>query len=260
MAKDASGANVMLGKGKVYFNRLDSSGVPMGERFLGNCTVLEVTTTDELREIYSSAEQSSPLLKSVNVRRTQEFSLTMSEFTKENMALALMGDNSALAQGSGSLAATIEIPQVYQGYYYDLTHRNVTAATVVVKNSTEVTTYVLGTDYDEDAVSGRIYIIPGGGISDGDEIHVTAYNYTADTSTTVRSGVDNTIEGSLRFIGDPATGPIWELEVWSVSMTPEGALGFISDDYAEFTLKGKVQADSTNHPTEPYFRLIKRAA
>jgi len=255
MAKEASGDNVMLGKGKVYFNRLDSSGDPTSERFLGNCTTFEVTTTDELREIYSSAEQSSPLLKSVNVRRTQEWTVVLNEFTKENMALALMGDVSALAQGSGSVSN--EVPaagNVVQGNFFKTLYRNI--STVVVTGTGGTPTYDVNDDYTVDGTTGRIYIVPGGAIASGAALEVD-YAYAAATNDTIRSGVDNLIEGFVRFIGDPAAGPIWECEIWKVSISPEGALGFISDDYAEFTLKGKVLADAENHPDEPYFRLIK---
>lgn len=254
MAEEASGTNVMLGKGKVYFDRLDSSGDSTGERFLGNCTTFELSTSDELRDMYSSAEQSSPLLKSVNVRRTQEFNITLNEFTQENMALALMGDVSALAQGASSVTDEVKT-YVSQGVYYQTTYRNISA--VVVEPSGGGAAWVLNTDYTVDATTGRIYVIVGGGIVADFQVD---YTYGADTSVTVRSGVDNLIEGFIRFIGDPAAGPVWECEIWKVSISPEGAVGFISDDYAEFTLKGKVLADSTNHADEPYFRLIKRAA
>lgn len=257
MATEASGDNVMLGRGKVYFDRLNDSGVGVGERFLGNCTTFEISTSDELREKYSSAEQSAPLLKRVNVRRTQEINITLDEFTKENLALALMGDNSALAQGSGSVS-TAEVFTVQTGMWYKLEFRNVDTGTVVVKDATETTTYDITDDYLVDLVTGRIYIVPTGDISDDDVIHVTAYDYSADTTVTVRSGVDNLIEGLVRFIGDPAAGPVFEVEVWKVSMTPEGALGFIGDDFAEFTLKGSVLAMAEAHPNEPYFRVMKR--
>lgn len=253
--KEVSGDQLLLGKGKVYFDRKDADGNLVGERFLGNCTQLQIGTEDELREKYSSATASAPLLKRVNVRRTQEFTLTLDHFNKENIALALMGDVSALTQGSGSVTDEV-IGAVQQGRYYKTSYRNISTVTVEPSGGGEA--YTLNTDYTIDAVTGRIYIVEGGGIADDDEIQVD-YDYAEDTSVVVRSGVSNTIEGFMRFVGDPSTGPALEVEVWDVSINPDGVLDLISDEYAEFSLKGAVQDDSANHPDEPYFRVIVRS-
>lgn len=258
MAENASGANLLLGKGKVYFDRMTSLGVRTGERFVGNCTKLEVNTTDELKEKYSSAQASTPLLKSVNVRRTAEFALTLDEFTPDNVALALMGTKSALSQGSGGPITAEVIADVLQGCYYPVggsTPRR-KIKSVAVKGPSGTPTYTLTTDYKVDAESGRIYIVEGGGIVDGTHIEVD-YSYDAATEIVLLGGNTNVIEGFLRFIGDPATGPILEAEVYKLSFTPDGAIGLIGDDYAEFSLKGKVESDGVH--TELY-RVIKRTA
>lgn len=258
MAKEVSGDELLLGRGKVYFDRFDGSGAKTGERFLGNCTRFEITTEDDLRKRYSSATSSSPQMKSVNVRRTQSIAITMDQFNKENVALALMGTVSTYTQSAGSAAnESPPTAQVKQGYWFPLVFRDV--SNVVVTGSGGTPTHVAGTDYDVDAVSGRIYVIPGGGITDGDTLEVD-YDYAAHTGATalpkVQSGVSNVIEGFMRFIGDPASGPVWEAEVWKVSFTPDGALGFIQDDFGEMPLKGEVLDDSTSHPSEPYFQAI----
>jgi hypothetical protein len=255
--KDPSGDNLLLGKGKVYFDRFDD-GDPTGERFLGNCTSLEMSHTDELKEKYSSCSPSSPLLKSVNIRRTMEFTLVLDEFSKENVALALMGTNTVLAQGAGGpVSPHQDVVGVKQGCFYDLGKRNIKS--VAVKKSGGTPTYVVDEDYTVDAVSGRIYIVPAGDITDGYDLEVT-YSWDADTSPVIRAGVSNVIEGFLRFIGDPACGPAYEVQVWKVSVTRDGAIGLISDDYANFTLKGKVLDDSVNHEDEPYFLAIQVSA
>lgn len=257
MPETANGANLLLGKGKVYFDRFTSAGVATGERFLGNCEKVEITTTDELREKHSSAEAASPLLKSVNVRRTTELSIQLGEFTKENVALALMGEVSALAQTAGGPVSAQEIEGVQQGCYYPVGKRKIKSVTVTGPSGTP--TYDVDDDYTVDAVSGRIYIVEGGAITSGSDIEVT-YSYDADSSPYVKGGVTNVIEGMLRFIGDPAAGPALEVEIWKVSITPDGAIALISDDFADFPLKGKVLADSVNHPDEPYYRVIQVSA
>jgi len=253
MSKDANGANLLLGKGKVYFDRFTSAGAATGERFLGNCERFEITTTDERVQKHSSAEAAAPLLASAVTRRTPEVAITLDEFTKENIALVLMGDESALAQSADSVTDEAH-NGVKQGRYYKLAYRNVSSVVVTGEGGTP--TYVLNTDYEVDAVTGRIYIVPDGSITDDTNVLVS-YDYAADTSAYVKGGSASKIEGSMRFKPDPSAGPKWEVEIWKVSISPDGALALIGEDYANAPLKAEILADSTNHPTEPLYRAIK---
>jgi hypothetical protein len=62
------------------------------------------------------------------------------------------------------------------------------------------------------------------------------------------------VNGALLFVPDPVTGPKIMLEVWNVSVSPEGALGLISEEFAQLSLTMAVQADEAGHPTEPLYR------
>jgi len=44
-----------------------------------------------------------------------------------------------------------------------------------------------------------------------------------------------------------------------VSFTPTGTLGFIADDFGNWTLEGLVIADPVGHAAEPIGRLIQTA-
>lgn len=261
MSTDVQGDLLLLGRGKLYFDRFDTGGNATGERFLGNCTRLESTTTDDLREKYSSATQDSPLMKSVNVRRTQELAITLDEFDPENLALALMGTAGFHAVQTGG-AVTDEPIVAKLGKWVKLAERGKIGTPitgVVVTTDPAGTTYTVTDDYIVDAVSGRIYFVEGGAISD-DEALLVDYTSPAIAATDIPkivAGTVNTIEGFLRFIGDPAAGPVYECEIWKVSINPDGAVGLISDEFAEFPLKGKILSDAANHPTEPLWRLLK---
>lgn len=253
--KEVNKADLMLGKGKVYFDRFDSGGASIGERFLGEVEAFEITPNDERIKKYSHATAAAPLIADALVRRTMTLKMTVAEFSKENFALALMGDNSALAQGSGSVT-TEAISGANQGYYYKLANRQVSA--VVVSGTGGTPTYVVGTDYEVDAITGRIYIVPGGSIADDTDLEVD-YDYAADISETVRGGTASKIEGFVRFIGDPSQGPKWEAEVWKVSISPTGTIALIGDEFASAEISAEVEDDSENHAAEPFFRAIKRS-
>ena len=117
------------------------------------------------------------------------------------------------------------------------------------------TNYVVGEDYELDAKTGRVYIVEGGDIVDGSTIGAT-FDNEACTCVKIAGGNTSKIEGFLRFVGDPTTGPAYMGEFWKISIQPDGELGFISDDWGSITIKFECQDDSGNHPKEPFYRLL----
>jgi hypothetical protein len=236
-----------------------------GERFLGNCESFELGIEDETREKYSSAEATSPLIKTVNVRRTPNLKIVLDEFDQDNLALAFMGSTADYIVTGASVVD--EVPPtavVKKGYWFVVgavpataPRRSLTA--VSVKHTSGAPTYVAGTDYILDAVAGRIFIISAGAITDAQSLKVsyTYATFAAGALPTVKAGDSSFIEGFVRFVGKPASGATWEVEVWKASLSPDGVVPFIGDDFASLTLKGKLLADTSGHPTEPYFRAYK---
>ena len=78
MPEAVNGNNVLLGRGKIYFDRFDSAGLKTGELFLGNCPTFEITPSPEEIKKYSSADRAAGLLAS-DVLRT-------------SLALRIVGD------------------------------------------------------------------------------------------------------------------------------------------------------------------------
>lgn len=265
--------DLYIGRGEVYIDRLDANRARTGERFVGNCTVFSISTQDETREKYSSAEATAPLLKSVNVRRTPEILIALDEYNMENLALAFMGTSNATFAQTGASASNVVVPtgRVKQGYWFPLespsgTPRRGTVAeplsALTVETSPGAVAKVLGTDYEVDLVSGRVYVKPGGGITDGEALQVD-FTYPTLSSTDapyVIAGVSNFIEAYVRVKTKQAAGPSMEAEIWLASLSPDGEVPFIGDDFGEFRLRGRVLADTTSHPTEPYFRVYRTAA
>lgn len=251
---------VLLGRGKVYFDRFNTAGAALGLRYLGTVSKLELSISDEKAKIYDYAKPTAPLLNEVVTRREVSVAMTLHEYTKENLALALMGEESNYQQLTGSVVDESLSASILKGRVYQLANRNVNA--VVVKRG--AATLVLGTDYDiVDAYLGLIHIREGSvTVIDGDA-NITA-SYTKGTIASpglerVLGAKSSQIIGKLVFVGDPGAGPALDAEIWRLSISSEGVLGFITgDDFAAIELKGEVLSDETNHATEPYFRVTKR--
>lgn len=249
--------NLLLGAGVLYFDRFDVNRNKTGERHLGHCSAFTLSTEVEKVQKYNSMSKARALYKEV-VRQTKAIGkITLDEFDEHNLALALLGETGVYTQTAGNV--TDKVTKVYPDRWAKLDHRLI--STVVVKpGSTGTTPYIEGNDYKVDPKSGRIMALKGGAIFTGDatsaEVKVSYANAQASIPKVV-GATQGKIEGMIRFIGDPGSGPAYEGEFWKVSVTPEGELGFISDDFGSFGLSFECMDDSQNHPEEPFYRLLK---
>ena len=105
MSETVNGNNILLGRGKIYFDRFDSSGARTGELFLGNCPTFEITPTSEDIKKYSSANKSADLIASDVLRTTLALRIVGDEFSKENLAMVLFGDTGTLSQTGSTMTA-----------------------------------------------------------------------------------------------------------------------------------------------------------
>lgn len=247
-----SSDNLLLGSGALYCG-LYEAGQLTGEFHFGNVTVFGISTDDEVKEKYGAIDKSRGLLKAVTTKRTVTLKITGDYFSPENLMLNTMGALGTFTQTAGTKASLTITTSAKHGRFYPLAHRNV--SNVVIKSG--ATTLVADQDYSVDAVSGRIFIAPTGSVTEGSTL-TADYSYSTVTASTVEGGKAGLIEAFIRFVGDPAAGPAYEVQVFKVQLTPDGELGFISDDFGSWSLTGKVLADASRPAGEsPYYRAIK---
>lgn len=249
--------NVMLGRGKIYGDRLQLVNgvlVRTGEFDLGNCTGLELTPKADVKEKYESMDPSSALYARAVTRQTHSLKITGDEYSLFNLANALMGNQGSISVTGASVTGEALTTAPLAGAFYPTKFRNISAVTL----HDGVSTKVLGTDYAIDAASGRIQILPGGSILQTDTLTVD-YTYATYQFNTVVGGVASSVDMYIRFKGNPVKGPTFEAEFWHVMFTPNGNLGFIADDFGNWTIEGMVIQDPIGHPNEPLYHLIQTA-
>ena len=140
------------------------------------------------------------------------------------LAAFAMGAIGSYAQSNTPVvdeAITVKVGRHYQlglAENNGLGVRNV--GSVVVQDDTDTTTYVDGTDYKLDAVTGRLQILEGGGIADDDVLHID-YTPATETRTQVLSA-DDVWEGSLRMVSNNAVGKKCDAFFPRVKLTPNG--------------------------------------
>lgn len=81
-----------VGKGIVYFDRLDNNGLPTGMVDLGNAPAFILTPTDEKLKHYTSREQIKKVDKVIVLSAGITVKFTLDEYDIDNLAMALKGD------------------------------------------------------------------------------------------------------------------------------------------------------------------------
>lgn len=245
--------NLYLGAGEVWFNRF-SSGAATQWRHLGNVTKFELTQSVETLEKKSAMSGARGLLKRVVTGTTSEIALTLDEFEPENVALSLLGTASAFSQTSGTATDTAITGTVKKGQWLDTGKLKIVVTALKKSPSTAL---VLGTDYEVDSDSGMVRILPGStAVADGDSLLWTG-TYPSITSMQVQALANARIEGALRFrSASDSVGPRYLVDVWSVSITPDGALALLGTEFGEIGLKATVQEDTSKTVGQRYFRVV----
>jgi hypothetical protein len=263
MPQFATGANVLFGRGSLYFDRFTTAGVATGERLLGDVKDFSITPAAEVKDVYDYTKAATPLLVRVPIRVTTDVSMTLLEHTAANLALLVLGsDATGFTQTGGSITAEalngtgVVLPALDR--WYPLANRRISAVTVT-GGAGGVTARATPADYTIDAEGGRIYITSTGACVAGTDLVRVTYTAAAISATPVEqvlAGTQATINGFMRFVSDPTSGPSWEVQCWKVNLTPDGSLSLITADAeGEFKLKGGLLADGVH---ADLFRMLRR--
>jgi len=153
MATSPSTALLMIGKGKLYFDRFDSGGLPTGLRDLGNSPNFTIQPTVESKEHFSSREGVNKKDMTVVLSAGLTVKFTLEEYDKNNLAMALFGD---LAGSTINLLQTTQLEGelVFYGRPEYGPWFNVTLWKVSLKPTSEVS--FIGNDWGKIEFEGEV--------------------------------------------------------------------------------------------------------
>jgi hypothetical protein len=251
--------NILLGKGELFFDRFNAAGLRQGYFHLGNCAGFGVELKDTILSLYTSQHSTAGLLKRVTSQREVDVTIKSNEFGITNLALALMGDETSVAQVLSTATETLAAGFTL-GRYYRTAKRNISALAITQGTST----WSLNTDFTiKDANAGIYQVAPAASTAVATTASaVLIYTASAQTLSAILGATHTKIEGSLLFVPDPTTGPQFDIEIYRCSQSPGGTQDFIGEQFGEYTLSMAALDDSAGayggSTSSPYFRLIQR--
>ena len=245
--------NYMVGKGKVWFSRLSADNVPMGEMDLGNDPVFASSLENELLEHYSSMEGVKKKDMSAIISTAVNLKFTLDEPNPQNLNLAFLGNDEVSYETQPGGTVNNEAMTARLDRYVKVLRRAISLVTVT--DATGAVTYVLGTDYTVDTVTGRIFCLSTGNILQGEPLLVD-YTFDELRMPKIIPAGRAKVEGLLRFKGSPTYGRDYELVFWKVLLSSSGDINFISDDWTQIEFTGEALDDSVNHPGEAFGKIL----
>jgi len=242
-----------LGSGDLYYNRV-VGGQDQGWLRMGNATKFEIVEKTELKERKSKQKLTyGQVLDSVAVKQPAELALTLDDLDKDVLAMAFLGDISAIDVTGASVSDEGHSTAKYEGHIrLAFTH----VSNVVIKDAaTGSVTYVEGVDYVvSSADTGMIQLLKGDGTDDiaEDENYVSStsgievsYDYASSTGNKVKGGTNSSIKVGLMLDGENfADQSKASVDVWEAVLAPQTGIDFLADDFATLELNGTLNTPS----------------
>lgn len=253
MPSAANGDNLYIGTGKFYFDRFDpTTNLPTGiRRFVGEVSKGDVSISSTNKTRYTQTKASNNKIASLNIQQTHTLALDLMEFTKDNLALAFLGNLSTFTQPITAVTAEALATIHAVGDIVQLAERNPTSL-ILTGSSGPLT---LGTDYEiENQGLGLIRMLTAG------TTLTAAYTPGTTGLPRIAAGTNPFITGRVIFVGDPMNGPGFDVEFWKVRFITSGVVGLLGTDFESFTLNGEVLDDSTNHASSPLYQVTYHTA
>ena len=221
-----------IGKGIVYINGRD----------VGNCTALTMGITEEKIELKNYRAAGGGNYNSLTRIDAVEVSMTISDFSAENLALGLFGTASAVTAAEVSdesvttPASKVGNPLVQTAHVID------TAETVTVTSSPAGTTYDVTDDYI--VTPAGIQIVATGDIPVDTAILVS---YDKKATSVLEMLTTSAGEYTLVFDGlnEAQSGTPYVVTVHRFKAGPAAEVALIGDEFGELQITGEALADTT---------------
>ena len=226
-------------QGRVFLGKRDSQGNPIEVRSPGNVAELKLSLKTDVLEHYESQSGQRMLDHRMVKQKSATIKLTIEEFTKENLSLALYGNyvtdapDDVAGEPVGGAAPVI-------GERYFLAHPRVSALEVS-DSATPPTKLTAGTHYTADVDFGALQFLDTTGC-----IAPFKASYAYGVVTDIGIFTQALPERFLRLegINTAQSNAKVLVELYRVAFDPLKEISFISDNYNKFELDGSLLADS----------------
>lgn len=246
-------ARGFLGAGDVYLATI-TGGVAGNYEGPFECNKFEIKPNVTLKEAKSKGKTSyGQVIETVALQEPADFTMVLTEVNRATLAIALLGTEAAVSQTAGTMTDEALVAKLDK--WVPLSKFALTAGTVVVTHTSGAPTYVEGTDYIVNYDLGWIKALSTGAIVADQSLKVDS-TYKTVTGTDIRGATQAQVRVRVKFDGkNYADNLPTQVTVYELVIAADSAFDFLSDDFAEVTLPGRMKTPTGF--TEPFLvRLL----
>jgi hypothetical protein len=163
-----------LGQGKLYLAKRDVTGNPLGFRYLGNCPNINLSPGTQMRRYALDLSTGGEIPPFIEGGSTPEINIDLENVQKENLAIFLYAGVSTATGG----AVTDENITAHVNCFVPFANINVSSITSI-RHISGSPTYVSGTDYIPELLTGGITIPQTGSAIAENQVLRASYSYTS---------------------------------------------------------------------------------
>ena len=237
----------LIAAGDLYIDFLDTSLASTGFQLVGNCKKFAPKVESESKENKLNGRDTlGQTAESYSRISGSSLSMTFNRYDPQLLAAAFFGTASSQVAAAGPYTATIT---GIKDRWVEV--GAVGLDTCVVKDVTDTTTYVSGTDYVVNKRTGMIKVLTTD--LDGDTLHVTG-NTLAKTGAKIMAGTQSVVNVALRLDGkNLATGADVLVTVYQAQLRSETEFDFMGEDFPELSFTATLI--TPNGKTSPFLIL-----
>lgn len=201
----------------------------------------DIAFSTEIENLTHNNTESNVVYEDMNILKKITGKLTIStiEISPEMLTRAFLGTNftvnvpSAIGTANNAVVAVLDVAVPIGTKHL---------SNVVVKDDADLITYVLGTDYTLNLMTGELTALTAGAILESDVLHVTFDNANYD-DIRIEAFLNTKIEGQLRFVSDTANGVEYVYTFHRVSLLASGDFNLKSaEDFSTLAFEGTMLA------------------
>ncbi len=241
----------LLAEGTLYLNR-EVNNVATGWKKIPGLAEFTITNKSDIKDQISKDKGTyGQVTASVAIPKPAELKVRITNFDRVSLAMALMGDDADLTEGSGTVSAEDVVAKL--DIFVPLAKRYITAASVTVTEavaSTPAITYAENVDYRINYTLGMIEAISGGKVTADKALHI-AYTHKAIAGFTVSGATMPQINGALKLDGtNLSDGKQLIINVDRALLVSDGDVNFMDDKFVEIGFAGRME--TLVNKTTPY--------
>lgn len=243
-----------IGKGVIYLQPIDSSYAPTGAAMnIGNCSTLENSFDEEKQEQPNYMTPGGGNANVVSKISSFSGSLTMHDYTPQNLAYALRGTVTSVTSGAVADEAQPSFGVDGELIKVDFPIDHTAAVTAKLANDTALSE---GVDFN---VTSTGIVVIGAGAIDAAGVKIS---YTKAAGAIMEALVSSGQEFRMIFDGlnEAKSGDPVSIVYHRVKFSPASGLSFIGSEFGEIPLSFDVVADPTKVGGLSQYMTIAQAA